>query len=615
MVVTVNRASIAAALLSVLTVMSCPAAVALASAPPGSTSAPARHVQVVAHPDDDVLFMNPDLVAAIRTGVWVTSIFLTAGESDLADAPRYAASRQAGTRAAFATMARAADSWTRNELVLSPRQSAELYTLRQRPAVHLIFLNLPEDNDPAATGGKHALSRLWQDRAATLRTLVPADAAVHGSSTYDAADLVSVLTALFDQFRPTVIRTQDPEPDRRYQPQWGPHHDHPDHVMTARFVRAAQLRYGHAVRLLHYRDYNVTDAPPNLPPSEVRDKQEIFAAYAAHDPMVSMHEPYATWLRSMRRRWARPGGWAARDHLGRVNVVSVAGNEIVVDQQAGRSFLRASLSAGVDPVVASPVFGADPAGNLLLLVQDARTGDVVMTRQTPSGAWQPGWVPVSGASAGGSEAVGLPSAETTAQGRLIVAARNKRGGVSVLGADDRGWRDIGGADVVDEVSVIRDGQAAIHVFAPSAAGLLHWKQSSPREPLRLTTITAHRPSGALAVARSPAGAVYVAFREAGSGRLVVLTDRGAAEWELVASLYSAGMGAAPALALTAECGRDVAVLAVREERGTSVFRLGRGPVAERRFHPGNTAEEPGLTADAQLLVSVGDDGTPKIRSP
>src|SRR4051812_26882424 len=88
-------------------------------------------VNVVAHEDDDILFMNPDLVGGIRAGAPTTTIFLTAGENafdgttsgdpaspycpKLPDdggnhfgqlsRQRYAQCRQRGSQAAYAQMA------------------------------------------------------------------------------------------------------------------------------------------------------------------------------------------------------------------------------------------------------------------------------------------------------------------------------------------------------------------------------------------------------------------------------------------------------------------------------------------------------------------------------
>lgn len=90
-------------------------------------------LQVVAHPDDDLFFMNPDLSRSISTGVKVATVYLTSGESDgrneahsphledpagPADHAAYAEARQNGIRAAYAQMATGSrtSAWQRRSI-------------------------------------------------------------------------------------------------------------------------------------------------------------------------------------------------------------------------------------------------------------------------------------------------------------------------------------------------------------------------------------------------------------------------------------------------------------------------------------------------------------------
>lgn len=397
--------------------------------PAGARAVPPvrSHVQVVAHPDDDILFMNPDLRAAIRSGASVTTIYLTAGESDVVPAEPYAARRQAGTRAAYASMAGVPDEWNRTELALSPQRSVEVHSPRALPSVRLVWVNLPDDNDPRAQGGKHALSRLWQDERAVVHTLVPTGSPVRGPSTYDRGALIAVLAQLYARFRPTVLRTQDPQPDARYQSQW-PGHNHPDHIATAHFAGAALRRHdpgGMAVHVLNYRDYNIADAPANLPARVVAEKRRDFAAYAAHDPVVSMGDPYATWLRSMRPRWGRSGSWTAIDRAGRPVWAHVRG---------GRLFLgeRELSTRGFVPAAGSPAMATDGSGRLVLVVQAETSGRVLLRREDDSERWQDGWVDLGAPSVfQGVTHVGPPAVVVAPDGAIVVAVKNGRGRVSV----------------------------------------------------------------------------------------------------------------------------------------------------------------------------------------
>src|SRR5690606_7153523 len=64
----------------------------------------------VAHLDDDLLFMNPDIAATINDGGCVLTVYLTA--SDRGRGEEYMRGRERGVRAAYAYLANASDLWT-----------------------------------------------------------------------------------------------------------------------------------------------------------------------------------------------------------------------------------------------------------------------------------------------------------------------------------------------------------------------------------------------------------------------------------------------------------------------------------------------------------------------
>lgn len=140
----------------------------------------AVYMQIVAHQDDDLLFMNPDLQNVINTGSPITTVFLTAGEADRdpgdpkdheqagqvdtevcgndqsVDREYYADCRARGSMAAWARMAGASTDapWTRTALRVSDgtgwSRNVEVDTLDSSPHVRLVFVNLPDwaDDDP-----------------------------------------------------------------------------------------------------------------------------------------------------------------------------------------------------------------------------------------------------------------------------------------------------------------------------------------------------------------------------------------------------------------------------------------------------------------------------------
>src|SRR5262249_7816405 len=83
-----------------------------------------RPINVVAHEDDDLLFINPDIQADIASGRPARTIFVTAGNQGYYEklpswpnAPFWQM-REAGIKLAYAQMAGVASSWTETTLHL-----------------------------------------------------------------------------------------------------------------------------------------------------------------------------------------------------------------------------------------------------------------------------------------------------------------------------------------------------------------------------------------------------------------------------------------------------------------------------------------------------------------
>src|SRR5690349_15438 len=75
-------------------------------------TAAGTELNIVAHEDDDLLFMSPDLPASIRRGNTVETVYLTAGDADAGEA--YWRGREDGIRAAYARMAGVEDRWNQS---------------------------------------------------------------------------------------------------------------------------------------------------------------------------------------------------------------------------------------------------------------------------------------------------------------------------------------------------------------------------------------------------------------------------------------------------------------------------------------------------------------------
>lgn len=234
-----------------------------------------RVLNVVAHHDDDLLFLSPDLVNDLRDGAVVRTVFLVA--SDYHTYPTYMEQRELGVREAYAHAAGMTGTPWRSYAYSCANLSATLWTLGTR--VSILENRLP-DNATAPP------NRLWQlyarDQSLTGRPLDHAPAQTTGR-----ARLIAYLRAVIADIAPDVVRTTDPTADLHGQHTAGrPLEDfsfHRDHVATARLVRTALLDVPSNPEVVYYRDYTIRDEPANLNAADAACKRAVFRTYAVRD--------------------------------------------------------------------------------------------------------------------------------------------------------------------------------------------------------------------------------------------------------------------------------------------------------------------------------------------
>ncbi|GAB2757786.1 PIG-L family deacetylase [Salinifilum aidingensis] len=586
------------------------ALLASCQAPPQRETTPhpppqARYVQVVAHPDDDVLFMNPDLAEGLRAGRPTTGIYLTAGESDVAEPARYSAERQEGTRASYAQMARKPNDWKRSTIPVGQGRVAELNTLRAAPDVKLVFLNLPEDANTQR--GEHALTRLMQDRegSVTVNTTVPAGAAAQRPQAYDRRAVVNALTTLFDRFRPTVVRLQDDQPDERYQPSWDGFHNHPDHVagaVLAEEALAAHRSDSFPPTVLTYRDYNVADAPGGLSEQDKRTTREAFAAYSAHD-VLTEGGIYETWSDRSAYRWPRRGTWAGRGVHGRVQAFSVQARGLAHwTRTAGGTWRGPQLRPLPGPLRPQISVLGEGRGRLTLVAQREDGARLLVKRQDRKGTWPRRWQVLDTPGGTDPSQNGQPAGTVDSEGRVVLALKNAAGGVSIRRETAPGslrwqpWTDLGGADVQDGLSVVPGRGGAVHVFAATREQVLHWEV--PRDGAarsEAVPIGPVSPAGAPAAERGRDGRIRLLVRTNRGGELVerALTPQG--RWDEQGALPSPGGIGEPVLA-EAGPGRADLIRIARDAAGAV-------HVAERPGPRGGWTDLGGVVTDHPAAVT------------
>lgn len=571
-------------------------------------------VNVVAHEDDDILFMNPDVAGGIRAGVPTATIFLTAGENafdgDPANDPddpycpkppndggnhlgdlsreRYAQCRQQGVRAAYAQMADVADVWDGSLVDVTGGDFGELYTLRAKPSVKLVFLDLPEDGD-AQIGG--SLYHLYFGDVPNFSTdtLVPTDGVVQRSYSYNRADTVNALVALYQLFAPTAVRVQDTTPDARERIGAWIFNDHTDHVMAARFATEALGRYTRQttydrISLEEFRDYNIGGAPVNLTPGARAAKNATFQAYKPFDSATWEidSQDYTDWSQRMYYRWPTGTNWVGHDQDGRLEAFAVRGGNLLVWSQA-------STGAWTGPVdLGSPGGSLEPGvavanekdGRLDVFARRADSGELVELAQTsPNGAWSTRWSSLGNPNAGSPDSqlqVGAPVAAKNGDGRIEIFVRNGGGGVSTSFEQADGvfsdWVDLGGSDIQEDPAAVTTDSGRIEVFASTKTGILHWFQPSPNSSF---TADSSFPSGPPASAPTPAidqdGRLEVFYRQAGSASVEASVQASPdGDWKPSPVVLGGQAGVGQPALVTAPAGADARVMVFTRNGGGGV---------------------------------------------
>ncbi|HUQ54177.1 RICIN domain-containing protein [Lentzea sp.] len=235
----------------------------------------ARVLNVVAHHDDDLLFLSPDLIKDLRDGNTVRTVFLVA--SDYHTYPAYMQARELGVREAYASAAGLTALTWRSFAYSAGTLPATLWTLGSR--VSILENRLPD----TSTSPENRLWNLYA-RNASL-TGRPLDFAA--ATTADRGTMVAFLRAAIADFQPDVIRTTDPTADLQLQntPSQGLEmlYFHRDHVAAARLVQTAMLNVFPVPQVVYYRDYTIRDEAGNQTAADTTFKRDTFRTYAVHD--------------------------------------------------------------------------------------------------------------------------------------------------------------------------------------------------------------------------------------------------------------------------------------------------------------------------------------------
>ncbi|MFE5970034.1 PIG-L family deacetylase [Streptomyces sp. NPDC056463] len=527
--------------------------------------------QIVAHPDDDLYFMNPDTAQSIRSGRPLTTVYLTSGEADgvngpggaadrpLPDKAGFAAARQNGIRAAYAEMATGnrTSAWDRVSIPTVGGGAAELDTLRAAPQITLVWLQIREAGAVSADR-PHSLNGLWNGRVPVLASQRATGTPVTTDFTYSKHQVIEALTGLLKRIRPTFVRMQDPTPG--LHPHTGAFTDHQDHLYGARFAQAALERYAASAGsrphfgVQNYLGYPTGSLPHTLDPEAADAKLRTLRTYAWSDGINDCADPAGCgdlkvaqrpagqgWTQTVRYARGTSTSWVQRDTDGALHAFSVLDGRLAVWTKA------TGTAAEWQGPVLLPGTGLDsgvtssrlPDGRIAVFGTRTTVGgsarsygrEVVTTEQTARGGafgpWRSLGTPERSDARGTSD-ISAPTVAVDGTGRATVVVRDSGHRLTARDllpdGDWSPWRPLGGpaAEAVygDPVATT-DAAGRVHVFAGTASTVLTWSQPRPGAPLG-----GPRPTGlpattlALNASPSPDGlGVRLWFRKPASGDL------------------------------------------------------------------------------------------------
>lgn len=228
-----------------------------------------KSLSIVAHTDDDLLFINPKIQQDISAGKCTETVYLTA--SDSGAGLSHAQGRENGVRAAYAQMAGATNSWTTTNVTVNGRSLLQS-TLTANAKVRLLFLRLPDGNldGNGFSPAYESLPRLWYGNVSSI-------SAIDSTANYTKQQLIDTLHSLMAVYAPNIIRTLNYQD--AYETSSGPTHDHPDHRIAGYFTKEAHMYYTVPHQLRSYRGYDIQTSPANVSSADLSNKQDAFFEY------------------------------------------------------------------------------------------------------------------------------------------------------------------------------------------------------------------------------------------------------------------------------------------------------------------------------------------------
>ena len=233
-------------------------------------------MNIVAHQDDDLLFMNPDLEHNIMAGNCVRTVYVTAG--DAGRPTQYWQAREAASEAAYNSLLGINNIWVHRIVKISDTEFLTVANPKDNYKISLIFMLLPDGNISGQgfrVTNHESLASLKAHRITLIHS-------VDKQSVYSSDGLVSALAEIMKTYKPSELHIQAPQNDGKFTA------DHSDHKSVGSYTDHAMKLYvsNHAVTTRYYVGYSGREWPQNVFGEDLSKKTNAFLEYAKHDNAV-----------------------------------------------------------------------------------------------------------------------------------------------------------------------------------------------------------------------------------------------------------------------------------------------------------------------------------------
>ncbi|GAA4977467.1 PIG-L family deacetylase [Yinghuangia aomiensis] len=624
----------------------------------------ASYLQVIAHPDDDLYFMNPGMVHAFAAGYPLATVVTTSAEGDgrnidTADKSRtkapvdnegYSRARQNGLRRSYSRMVLGRDdgAWLSENLEIVPGFLIQADTLEERPQVRLFFLNLRKCPEyEGYSGPRYNLTRLFAGDSPTQRTLRVAGSTLPEYQEITRAQVVDAMAALIRLVRPTILRTLDPDPEHDNRKTEYTVSDHVDHTAVANFcleaIRKTADGQDPVVPVVeHYRAYANRYWPRNIDNQELALKGRFLSTYSGEDGQpcpandcgdyqLGPDPLRSTYVVSTALRYTPNASWMVRDRDGGLAAVAALGDAAVSWYRApgGDAWAGPTPLAG-NGITPGPVVVAGPDGRTHAVgLRRGRDGSRITVELVRSVSPAPGrpfgpWESLGNPEGGNSDdhrrrEVGAPAAAVDGHGKLYVFTRNSAQALTWRAEQADGWSGwavLGGTLLQDMPRALTNAAGGVEVFAPNKKTVKRWFQKGPGDVFQADDGLETGPvaSCGFHAITSEDGRPVLFYRQGDTGR--VLAYRQSAnrrDWPDDPADFGGPLGIGPVSAVwRAHGGAAQALVAVRDgQGGASVSTAARDDKPDWRPLGGPVTGVPAVVADGagrEIAAVLGGDG-------